>query len=127
QPIIPLFIFDSAILDSKRISPARLEFMHNAIHALRDELRAISGYFLIQHGNPANILADIVTKTGATALFYGIDYTPYAKKRDEAITQSLGITIHASHDRLLVPPHAIATGEGKPYTVFTPFKNKWRT
>ncbi|MDX2075765.1 MAG: deoxyribodipyrimidine photo-lyase [bacterium] len=127
QPIIPLFIFDSAILDSKRISPARLEFMHNAIHALRDELRAVGGDLHIQYGNPADILSDIVTKTGATALFYGIDYTPYAKKRDEALTQTLNITIHASHDRLLVPPHAIATGEGKPYTVFTPFKNKWRT
>ncbi len=125
-PIIPLFIFDPAILNSKRISHARLEFMLGAIQALRDDLQAVGGNLLIQHGNPADILGDIITKTGATALFYGIDYTPYARQRDEALSQSLNIAIHLSHDRLLVPPHTIATDAGKPYTIFTPFKNKWR-
>ncbi|MCU0481643.1 MAG: DNA photolyase family protein, partial [Anaerolineae bacterium] len=127
QPIIPLFIFDPAILDSKRASPARLEFMLNALASLRDELRAVGGDLHLAHGNPADVLADMIQKTGATALFYAIDYTPYARKRDEAITKSLNIRIEAVHDRVLVPPHAVLKEDNTPYTVYTPFRNKWRT
>lgn len=127
QPILPIFIFDPAILDSKRISPARLQFMLNALSALRDNLRKMGGDLYFAHGNPADIIADLVDKTGATDLFYGIDYTPYARKRDETITHSLNIAVHPLHDRLLVPPHVVAKSDGTPYTVFTPFMKQWRT
>jgi deoxyribodipyrimidine photo-lyase len=126
QPILPVFIFDPAILKSKRASPARLEFMLNGLSALRDDLRQMGGDLYVAHGNPADVLSDLVNKTHATDLFYGIDYTPYARKRDETIAQSLNIVMHPLHDRLLVPPHTIATADGRPYTVYTPFKNKWR-
>ncbi|MCL4254274.1 MAG: deoxyribodipyrimidine photo-lyase, partial [Anaerolineae bacterium] len=52
QPILPVFIFDPTILDSKRISPARLKFMLNGLSALRDDLRQMGGDLYLAHGNP---------------------------------------------------------------------------
>jgi len=127
QPIIPLFIFDPAILHSKRMSLARIQFMLNALSTLRDELQKKGGNLLILHGKPSDVLNEVITKTGTTALFYGIDYTPYARKRDKFVEDTLSIQIHPIHDRLLVPPHLISKVDGSPYTVFTPFRNMWRT
>ncbi|RMG76777.1 MAG: hypothetical protein D6711_03125, partial [Chloroflexi bacterium] len=127
QPVIPLFIFDPAILNSDRLGIPRLKFMLKALESLNNTLNLYQRKLLIRYGNPLKILPEIISETGAQAVYFNQDYTPYARARDEAIQYAVDIPVHTFHDRLLVPPQEIAKDDGTPYTVYTPFMKKWRT
>ena len=126
QKIIPLFIFDPAILHSKRLGVSRLKFMLEALKSLSTELHKHQRELLVKHGEPLEVIRQLIGETGASALYFNIDYTPYARKRDQAIMETMNIEIHIFHDRLLAHPHDIEKNDGGPYVVYTPFKNKWR-
>ncbi len=126
QPVIPLFVFDPAILKSPRVGAPRLKFMLQALDSMATELHKHQRDLLIRHGDPAQLIPALIAETDATALYYNIDYTPYAVKRDEQIVNALAIEAHGYHDRLLAPPGTVEKNDGGPYTVYTPFKKKWR-
>lgn len=127
QLVIPLFIFDPKILKSKRFSAPRYKFMVTAVESLRTELHKHQRELLIRHGDALEVLNEVIQETGANQLFFNTDYTPYARKRDEAIIEQLEIPVQTFHDRLLSSPDAIEKNAGGPYTVYTPYKKKWRT
>ena len=39
--------------------------------------------------------------------------------------EAQGVRIHGFDDGVLVPPRALHTGKGTPYTVFTAYKKRW--
>lgn len=125
HPVILLFIFDPAILQSERISPARVKFMLDALAALRIELHKHQRDILIRHGRPLDVLNELIETTKAARLYYNHDYTPFARTRDDAICQQLSIPVERFHDRLLAEPGAILKDDGNPYTVYSPFKKQW--
>lgn len=126
QPVIPVFIFDPAILKSKRLAVPRLKFMLDALKSLDSDLRIHGSALLIRHGEPAVVLTRLIEESGASHVFYNADYTPYARQRDEAVKQAINNPAYAFHDRMLVPPGALTKTDGQPYVIYTPFKNRWR-
>lgn len=69
----------------------------------------------------------MIAACGADAVYWNRLYEPALLARDRAIKQQLrarGIAAHSSNAALLIEPWQLATGEGKPYRVFTPF---WRS
>jgi len=125
-PVIPLFIFDPAILKSDRSGAARMAFLLKGLAALDSHLRHYGSRLLIRRGKPFDVLRELILETDASAIYFNRDYSPFAVKRDEAIIQAYSIPIHIYDDALLLPPGKVMTAEDKPYTVYTPFKNNWR-
>ena len=126
QPVIPLFILDPAIIESERAGTPRLKFMLAALESLDGDLRQRGRTLLVRHGEPLVVLREIVEQTGAQALFFNADYTPYARKRDDAIRDALDIPVEIRHDRLLAVPGDIEREKGQPFVVYSPFKRRWR-
>jgi deoxyribodipyrimidine photo-lyase len=127
--VVVVYVLDPAILRSKRVGANRVAFMIGALADLDRQLRAYGSRLLIRRGAPAEVLPTVAEQLGASSVSFNHDYTPYARKRDAAVTEALqarGVMVQAFHDRVLLPPNALTTGSGKPYTVYTPFKNKWR-
>ena len=65
---------------------------------------------------------------GARALYINEDYPLNEVRRDQALAtvcQSLGVGLHRHHDAVLVPPAAVLSKAGTPYTVFTPYRQSW--
>lgn len=127
KPIIPLFVFDPAILRSNRFSHLRFRFMLNALQSLEATVQHLGGSILMRHGNPTEVVPALISEVQADALYFNSDYTPYARKRDSNIITQASVPVKTFHDRLLAPPGSVLKDDGTPYTVFTPFKNKWRT
>lgn len=125
QPVIPLFIFDERVYKSQRAGAPRMAFMLKALAALDANLRQHGSRLVIRMGRPLEVLQAIITETNAAALYFNVDYTPYARERDAQAQQALAIPVHAYEDALLMPPGSVRTGDGRPYTVYTPFKNNW--
>jgi len=86
--VLPVFIFDTTILD-KLDDPAdaRVEFIHQSLYLIKEELEAIGSSLLVLHGNPEDIFKTLEPKS----VYTNNDYEPYARQRDDAVKKILGL------------------------------------
>lgn len=125
QHVSVAFVFDERqIKDHPYRSNRGLAFMLNVLTDLHQELGDLNSGLTVLEGEPSEAIINHALHHNIDALFINHDYTPFARKRDEAITQnckSRGINCQWFHDALLFPPEAIKNGSGKPYKVFSAF------
>ena len=126
QRVITVFVFDPAILNSANMSAARIAFMLEGLAALRNAIHKAGGRLLFYRGKPEQIIPQLVDETGATAIYCNHDYTPYSGERDQTVQDALNVPLKGYHDAVIMAPGTVMTNNGDPYTVYTPFKKKWR-
>jgi deoxyribodipyrimidine photo-lyase len=125
QPVVPLFVLDDRLLRSPRAGALRVAFLLRALHSLDKSLQRYGTRLLVQQGDPRVIVPALVEDIGARAVYMNVDYSPYARTRDAAVEAALTIPLHAFDDAVLVPPDSLFNKQGKPYTVFTPYRKSW--
>ena len=127
-PVIPLFIFDEAILDSLSKEDARVTFIHESLAKINAQLIGIGSSLLIKKGKTQQVWQELITEFDVKEVFFNKDYEPYAIQRDEAICRLLETNKTISYsfkDQVLFEENEITKTDGLPYTVYTPYKNKW--
>ena len=127
-PILPVFIFDPAILGEKKAVVRRTAFLLASLESLNANLAALGAPLIVKQGDPTTVLRDLVKQTAAKCLFFNKDIEPYSRKRDEKVAvmaREEGVELVACDDLLLQPPGAVQRAVGGPYTVFTPFSRSW--
>jgi deoxyribodipyrimidine photo-lyase len=127
--VIPVFILDERLLTGRFASPARVRFMFESLRALDQALREHGSALRFRRGDSQQELLDLVKESGAAAVYWNRDYSPFAIKRDSAIKQALGeagVTARSFKDAVIWELDEILTKEGKPYTVYTPYARHWR-
>ncbi len=103
-----------------------MAFMLKGLQALDEKLKNHSSGLIVRIGNPQTELPKLVDALGARAVFANHDYSPYSTVRDEAIQSALDVPLHLFHDAVIMPPGTVRTNDDGIYTVYTPFKKKWR-
>ncbi|QDK38083.1 deoxyribodipyrimidine photo-lyase [Bdellovibrio sp. NC01] len=126
--VLPVFIFDTEILEKleDREDP-RVTFIYQTIANLKEELQAKGSDLLVRHGKPLEVFKELFAKLPVEAIYTNHDYEPYARARDEHVAKLATkhkIEFKTYKDQCLFEKDEILTGQGKPYTVFTPYKNK---
>lgn len=127
-PVLPIFIFDSQIIQELSNNDPRINFIYKNLKSIHQELEKLGSGLLCMKGNPEDIWEEIISKYTIEEVFYNKDYEPYALKRDEIINAILHknqIAFHSYKDQVIFEENEILKDDGKPYTVFTPYKNKW--
>ncbi len=127
--VMPVFIFDDAIIQGRFASPARTQFLLDCLAALDADLRALGLRLITRRGEPLPTLLALLRESGATGVTWNRDYTPYAIRRDSAIKQALraaGYRADSYKDAVIFEMDEIATAERRPYTVYTPYARRWR-
>ncbi len=122
-PVLPLFILDHHILASAGHSPRRYAFLLAGLRQLDADLRARGSYLAVRAGDPLTELRAVAAELQATALYAEEDYTPYARRRDQAVAAHLPLRLTAGVT--LLHPDQVRKQDGTPYTVFTPFSRAW--
>ncbi|HEU4708477.1 MAG TPA: deoxyribodipyrimidine photo-lyase, partial [Methylophilaceae bacterium] len=121
------FIFDTDILDSlPSRSDRRVEFIHDSICQLDEALKKHGGGLIVRHGSARKLIPTLAIELNAEAVLCNRDYEPSANERDQAVAQALErdeIEFHAFKDQVLFEQDEILTQGGKPFSVFTPYKN----
>lgn len=129
NPVLCVFIFDKEILEKLTDKDdARLSFIYQTIESLKKKLRAAGSDLLVKYDRPMHAFTQILTEYNVASVYANEDYEPYARKRDDEIAHLLqghGINFELSTDQCIFSPDKVLKPDGKPYTVFTPFKNKW--
>ena len=126
--VVPLFIFDDSILDSLPKNDARVGFIHDSLSKINTQLQEIGSSLLVKKGKTFNVWQSLLQEYDVKEVFFNKDYEPYAIQRDTAICELLETnkTIADSFkDQVIFEEKEITKADGLPYTVYTPFKNKW--
>lgn len=130
HPVLPIFIFDKQILDKLPRNDARLTFIFDTLQKMRLELNEkYSSAIAFYHGNPNNVFKALLQSYDIQEVYTNHDYEAYAKDRDTSIEQILGtkdIPFFTFKDQVIFEKDDIVKDDGKPYVVYTPFKNKWK-
>jgi deoxyribodipyrimidine photo-lyase len=127
-PVIPLFIFDDAILENLPINDARVSFIYDSLHKLQQQLEVVQSSILIKKGKTTEVWQSLIDEFDIQQVFFNKDYEPYALNRDVSVTQLLkenNIESFSYKDHVIFEEKEITKADGLPYTVYTPYKNKW--
>jgi deoxyribodipyrimidine photo-lyase len=131
HPVLPVFIFDRDILDKlEDKKDRRVEFIHDAILELQNQLVATGSTLDVRYGKPLEIFKILAETYTISAVYTNHDYENYAKSRDAQIKdflQNKGIAFHTFKDQAVFEKNEVLSGSNTPYTVFTPYANKWKS
>jgi deoxyribodipyrimidine photo-lyase len=126
--VIPAFVIDPALLQSDRVGSQRVAWLAANVRELDRSLRERGSQLIVRRGEPAVELIKLARETQAANVFFNLDLTPYAQRRDQRVALELeqnGITVESFDDLTLHHPEEVVTQTGRPYQVFTAFKKAW--
>lgn len=127
-PVIPLFIFDDDILENLPKNDARVSFIYDSLQKINEQLQQIDSSILIKKGRTVEVWKSLLHEYDIQQVFFNKDYEPFAIKRDLAISSLLkenNIETFPFKDHVIFEEKEITKADGLPYTVYTPYKNKW--
>ena len=128
--ILPLFIFDEDILDKlEDKADARLQFIHDQVKRLHDELKSHGSSILVRKGKPLSIFKALSEEFTIENVYTNRDYEPYARDRDKNVEKYLegkNIPFYDFKDQVIFEKDEITNNQGSYYKVFTPYSKVWR-
>jgi len=129
SPVCCAFIFDTDILDAlPSRQDRRVEFILGSLQQLDAALRARGSGLIVRHGRAVEEIPRLASELGASAVHANRDYEPAAQARDAEVERKLaanGCSFNLFKDQAIFERDELLTGAGRPYTVFTPYKNAW--
>jgi deoxyribodipyrimidine photo-lyase len=129
-PVLPIFIFDKNILDKlEDKKDGRVEFIHQAILNLNEELKELGSSIKVFYSNPEKAFKELVKEYEVECVYTNHDYEPYANERDATVTDFLNkhkIEFKTYKDQCIFEKDEVTKDDGKPYTIFTPYSRKWK-
>ena len=126
--IQPIFIFDDNIVEELPNNDARITFIYQQLNGINVELKKHGSSLKIFYGDPYKIFTEILYNNSVKNVYINRDYEPYALERDSSIFELLkdfGGQLKSYKDQVIFEQNEVVKKDGLPYTVFTPFKNKW--
>jgi len=129
--VLPIFIFDSDILEKLPEDDARVTFIHDTLQNIQSTLKEEHNSSIAMfHGKPIDIFKHLVDSYDIGAVYTNHDYEPYAKARDEKVASFLNenhIEFKTFKDQVVFEKSEIVKKDGKPYMVYTPYMKLWKS
>lgn len=126
ERVIPLFVLDPGLLQSRYVGEKRLAFMLGGLRSLAAEIAARGGCLIVRTGAPSEVVAAVSAACGADAVYAERDYSPYAVARDARVASALSAPLILTAGVTIRPPEQVHKEDGAPYTVYTPYSRRWR-
>ena len=126
--VIPIFIFDTEIINKLEKKDLRIKMIHAALVKLNDAMlgnRCNVGMYL---GNPKAVFESLLKKFKIKSVYANHDYEPYATERDKSIKSFLekkNVTYKSFKDQVIFEKDEVVKDDGNPYKVYTPYSRKW--
>ena len=120
--VLACYVLDPRLKASS--GPRRLQYLYDALRDVRDRL---DGRLLVTSGRAEQRIPKLAKAIGATSVHVSADYSPFGRRRDDAVRDALGeVPLEESGSPYLVSPGRVTKGDGSPYKVFTPFYDAWQ-
>jgi deoxyribodipyrimidine photo-lyase len=122
--VLPVFIWSPEEHGEWPPGAASRWWLHHSLAAFDAALRLRGSRLLLCRGPAAEVLARLAAETGAEAVYWNRLYEPALAARDAAVERRLraaGVAAHSFKAALLHEPGELATRDGGPFRVFSPF------
>ena len=116
--VVPFYTSEPDILSRPDMAPIRVRFVLESLADLATAVERCGSHLALSHGNAAETVVQAARAVQADAVYWNDEYEPQLMRRDEAVQRALsaeGVVVRRFHDRLLVPPGAVATKDGTPF------------
>ena len=136
SPVLPIFIFDTEILDKLSKDDARVTFIYNTLLDLKSTLQDHGSSLAIYYGKPLEVFKKLTAQFNVQNVISNRDYEPYGQERDLEIKDNLAnqkqdnaaaIGFYQYKDQVIFEKDSIVKADSTPYVVYTPYKNKWKS
>ncbi len=127
KSVLPIFIFDQTILKSLPPGDLRVNFIYQQVELLKRSLQQQGADLWVHHGDPVQIFKRLFKQGNIASVYTNRDDEPSAIARDKAVcrlAEEMGVGFQDYKDQSLFERDEILTDAKKPYTVYTPYKNK---
>ena len=127
--VLPVFIFDTQIIDTLEKDDARVSFIYENLQNIRKLLLQNGSSMAIYHGKPLEIFKKLINEFPISRVYTNHDYEPYASERDSEIKRLLDshkIAFHTFKDQVIFEKEEIVKKDGSPYVVYTPYMRLWK-
>ena len=130
NPVLLVFIFDKNILNKlENKADARIDFIHQQLSKINEQLLKKGSSLLVKYDTPEKAWQEIIKDFDVETVYTNHDYEPYAKERDNEISELLkkaSIAFHTFKDQVIFEKDEVKKADGTPYTVFTPYYKQWQ-
>ncbi len=109
----------------------RLYFTEQALRSLAQPLANLGVRFTVarcdDYADQSRWIHEYCEQNQVDALYFNHEYQINERRRDHALKSVLEPKVKVSefHDRIVLPPGSVLTGDGRYYSVFSPFKRRW--
>ena len=122
--LIPLYIHAPHEEGDWAPGAASRWWLHHSLQSLDDDLKRRGSRLIVAAGDSKAVLQTLIERFRVNRVVWNRRYEPAVVERDRDIKQILhaqGVRVDSYNSHLLHEPWSVATRQGHPYRVFTPF------
>jgi deoxyribodipyrimidine photo-lyase len=119
--VIPIFIWSSDEANDWHLGGAAKWWLHHSLESLSLDLKKIGSGLIIKKGQTKTNISKLIEDHNVSEIFMNRRFEPKIIERDNQIFSDNDVKITIVNGNLLFNPEDIKTGQGRNYTVFTPF------
>ena len=88
--VIPVFVFDRALLQHPETGSARVAFLLDCLRSLDQDLRERGGRLILRSGDPVEVLPQLIRETQADGIYAHLDFERiYGRVRDARLNRAM--------------------------------------
>jgi deoxyribodipyrimidine photo-lyase len=128
EQVVPLFVFDDAILGGNFARPNRVAFLLDALRDLDASLTSRGARLVVRSGDVVAETVALARQVGAETVFIAEDASGYAQGRRQRLEDACRgdrMSLRVTPGVTVAPLTSIETSSGGHYSVFTPFHRAW--
>ena len=131
-PLITMYIVSPQDFEAHLTSPVRVDFILRTLVVLKEDLAKLDIPLYVETIEKRQQIPgrvhDLLQEWGASHLFANIEYEVDELRREAKLVHSLlekGIAMDVVPDTCVVAPGELASGQGKQYSVYSPWYRAW--
>jgi len=128
ERVLPLFVFDDAILASRYAAPNRVRSLLDALADLDASLARLGAPLVVRRGGTLEVVRSLVAAHGVTQVHVSRDHSAFARRREAGlatIAAEAGAELTVHPGTMLVAPEQVRASGGGHFKVFTPYWRRW--
>jgi deoxyribodipyrimidine photo-lyase len=128
--VIPLFVFDEALLQSRVFGSACVNFMLGCLQELATSLAGRGIPLQWRRGEPVEEVVRAAREWKADVVYWNRDYEPGAIERDRTVQQRLaqvGVAVRTFKDHVVFEAEEVRGATGEPMQRYSAYRARWWT
>lgn len=126
--VVCVFTLDPYFFEKTRARelPHRMQFLLESLRALEENIAHVGGKLLVVEGKSVDLVPKLAKDLAVARVVAQAWTEPFARARDRIVRERLHVPLELVEGELLTTHGTVKTGQGEPFSVYTPFARAFR-